>query len=200
VLAEIAGGHTIGQLPPGIRPETIVDLGANIGLAYRRLRSQYPQARFVCVEPDPGNLKVLRANVRGSGASCRVVGACVGGHPRRVRLATTDGEWGFRIADVEDPADGDTDVVTMEQILAEAGFDRVDVLKCDIEGAEAEVFSDCRSWIDRVENLIVECHTDVMSTEALAETLALNGANFEVLHVERNPDFGYELATLRRAA
>jgi FkbM family methyltransferase len=33
---------------------TVVDLGANIGLSYRWLRRRYPNASFVCVEPDPG--------------------------------------------------------------------------------------------------------------------------------------------------
>jgi FkbM family methyltransferase len=197
VLAEVAHGHTLGWLPPGMKPETIVDLGANIGLAYRSLRARYPEARFVCVEPDPGNLEVLRSNAREANGACRVVGACVGARARRVRLATTDGEWGFRLSDVDDPNDADTDVVTMDQLLADAGFERVDILKCDIEGAEAELFADCSSWIGRVENLIIECHTDVMSTEALTEALALNGACFELLHVERSPAFGYEMATLR---
>jgi FkbM family methyltransferase len=200
VLAEITDGHTLGRLPTSVRPRTVIDLGANIGLAYRRLRSQFPEARFVCVEPDPGNLEVLRANVGGGDGQCRVIGACVGGRARRVKLATSDGEWGFRLADVDDPTEGDTDVVTMDQILLDADFDRVDVLKCDIEGAEAELFESCSSWINRVDNIIVECHTDVTSTETLAASLARNGADFEVLHVERNPAFGYELATLRRTA
>lgn len=197
VLGEFAQGHTLGRLDPETKPETVVDLGANIGLAYRWLRTRYPEARFVCVEPDPGNLEVLRSNARGDIGACRVVGACVGGRARRARLATTDGEWGFRLSDVDDPEDADTDVVTMDQLLADAGFEQVDILKCDIEGAEAELFADCSSWIERVEHLIVECHTDVMSTETLIETLSRNGASFELLHVERNPAFGYEMATLR---
>jgi FkbM family methyltransferase len=200
VLSEITDGDSLGRLPPGLRASTIVDLGANIGLSYRWFRARYPDARFVCVEPDRGNLEILSANVRSDGGRCDVVGACVGGHPRRVRLDGGDGEWGFRLSDVDDPGEADTDVVTMDQLLSDAGFDRVDVLKCDIEGAEGELFAHCRSWIDRVESMIVECHTDVMSTEGLIDALARNGAHFEVLHVLREPGFGYEMATLRRSA
>jgi FkbM family methyltransferase len=200
VLTEIMLGDSLGQLPAGVEPQTVVDLGANIGLSYRWLRARYPSARFVCVEPDPGNVEVLEANVRAAAGECEIVRACMGGHSRRVRLATTDGEWGFRLAEVDDPQDGDTEVVTMDQLLDQAGIERIDVLKCDIEGAEGELFADCRSWIGRVENIVIECHTDTTSTEELADTLARNGATFELLHVERNPGFGYEMGTLRRAA
>jgi len=35
---------------------------------------------------------------------------------------------------------------------------RIDVLKCDIEGSETEVFKDCSSWIRRVRCMAVEVH------------------------------------------
>jgi len=200
VLAEIADGETLDRLPVELDAKAVIDLGANIGLSYRRLRARFPQARFVCVEPDRGNLEILRANVDAAGGPCDVIGACVGGHSRRVKLTSTDGEWGFRLADVEDQTQADTDVVTMEQILSRSGIDQVDLLKCDIEGAEAELFADCAAWIGRVANIIVECHTDVIDTEQLVETLEHNGAHFEVLHLLRNPQFGYEMATLHQAA
>jgi FkbM family methyltransferase len=198
VLAEIVLGASIGHLPPAARTDTVIDLGANIGLAYRWLRHLYPSARFVCVEPDRGNLDVLRANVRTAEGHCHVIGACVGGAERKVRLATTDGEWGFRMVDVDQAEGADTDVVTMERILTEAGIERIGMLKCDIEGAEGELFADCRTWINRVDTMVVECHLDVTDTQSLVETLAANGAAFDVMHVDRNPELGFEIATLQR--
>jgi FkbM family methyltransferase len=200
VLGEVVGGDSLGHLPADLDAETVVDLGANIGLAYRLLRSRYPAARFVCVEPDPGNLEILRANVRAVDSASEIVGACVGGHARRVKLTTVDGEWGFRMSDVHDADDADTDVLTMEQLIERAGIERIDVLKCDVEGAEVELFADCASWIGLVDCMVVECHADVMTAESLMQALARNGARFELLHVERNPQFGYEMATLRRVA
>jgi len=198
VLGEVLGGDSLGHLPADLDAATVLDLGANIGLAYRWMRSRHPTARFVCVEPDPGNLEILRANVRAVDSVSEIVGACVGGRARRVKLTSTDGEWGFRMSDVVDVDDADTDVLTMDQILERTGIERIDILKCDIEGAEAELFVDCASWIDLVDCMVVECHLDVMSTESLMDALSANGARFELLHVERNPRFGYEMATLRR--
>jgi FkbM family methyltransferase len=199
VLGEFVRGDGIYYMPPDAHAETVIDLGANIGLAYRWLRARYPSARFVCVEPDPGNLEILRANVRAVDGMCEIVPACIGGRARRATLESGNGEWAYRMADVDDPSDGDVEVVTMDQLLVRTGVEYVSILKCDIEGAEAELFAECDSWIDRVDYMVVECHTDAMTTELLMQALARSGARLELLNVERNPRFGYEIATLRRA-
>jgi len=197
VLNELILGGSYEPLPTDQPVETVIDLGANIGLSHRWLRSRYPAARFICVEPDPGNLEVLRANVRAVDDRAVIHAACVGGTPRRVKLTTTDGEWGFRMADGDD---GEIDVMTMEDVLASAGVDRVGVLKCDIEGAEAEVFADCASWITRVDAMSVECHNDMMRSEALVAAVSDNGGSFEVSHLESNPHLGFDIITLVRSA
>ena len=196
VLAEILVGHSYEALPNGdTKVDTVVDLGSNIGLSFRWLRARYPEARFVCVEPDPGNLAVLRANVRSVDPEAAVIAKCIGGRERTVALASTDGEWGFRMTDL---AGGDVSVTTMDALIQSTGIERIGVLKCDVEGAEAEVFADCRSWIDRVDAMSVECHLDVISTNALLALLADNGAAFDVRHVESNPELGFDLVTLVR--
>lgn len=200
VLKELLMGGSYEPLPDAAAVDTVVDLGANIGLSFRWLRARYPGARFLCVEPDPGNLDVLRANVRALDERAEIVAACVGGHERKVKLVSGRGEWGFRMTDVQDHRahTEEIDVRTMDALLAEAGIDRIGVLKCDIEGAESEVFEDCRSWIGRVDAMSVECHADSMSTEALLAALSASGAQFAVRHLERNPDLGFDIVTLVR--
>jgi FkbM family methyltransferase len=203
VLKELLVGNTYEPLPQDDAVRTVVDLGANVGLSYRWLRARYPNARFVCVEPDPGNLEILRANVRAIDAQAIIHGACVGASERRVTMATTSGEWGFRMSDADGDGDGDggdVDVITMASLLEDAGFEHVDVLKCDIEGAEAEVFADCGSWIGRVDAMSVECHSDVLATEALLASVSENGGRFSVRHLEANPHLGFDIVTLQRAA
>jgi FkbM family methyltransferase len=195
VLKELLVGNSYEPLPADLDVETVVDLGANVGLSYRWLRSRYPRARFICVEPDPGNLEILRANVRAVDDRTVIHGVCVGGRERRVALATTSGEWGFRMTD---GLDGGIDVMTMDGLLEDAGFDHIGVLKCDIEGAEAEVFADCSSWIDRVDAMSVECHSDVMQTDALLTAVSANGGHFVVRHLESNPQLGFDIVTLQR--
>jgi FkbM family methyltransferase len=196
VVSELILGGSYEPLPADRSVQTVVDLGSNIGLSHRWLRARYPEARFVCVEPDPGNLELLRANVRAVDDTAVIHEACVGAERRRVSLVSTGGEWGFRMSDVDD---GDISVVTMEDLLESAGFDHIGVLKCDIEGAEAELFADCASWITRVDAMSVECHNDMMRSDALVAAIADNGGSFEVRHLEANPHLGFDLITLIRA-
>ncbi len=137
VLKELLIGGAYDHLPPDDDVRVVVDLGSNIGLSFRWLRARYPSARFVCVEPDPGNLEILRANVAAVDDTAKVYAACVGGHERRVMLASTSGEWGFRMGDIEsDAAEGGrgVDVLTMEALSADAGIDRIDVLNATSKG------------------------------------------------------------------
>jgi hypothetical protein len=51
--------------------------------------------------------------------------------------------------------------VDIESLLQRSGHDRVSILKIDIEGSEAVVFSDHHAtWIDRVDNIVIEIHDD----------------------------------------
>jgi FkbM family methyltransferase len=145
----------------------------------------------VCVEPEPGNVAVLRENVRSLDAT--VIEACVGGHERHVGLVTDGGEYGYRIGD----EGGRVPVVTMLTVLERAAFDGhlLDIVKCDIEGAEAELLNDCRSWIHRVRALVIECHAPYSASDLDAD-LARNGGRFRTLHVEQNRAYGTQTATL----
>ena len=49
--------------------------------------------------------------------------------------------------------------ITVQDILAQSGAARIDLLKLDIEGAERELFSDaCEEWLPKVGTLVVELH------------------------------------------
>jgi len=48
----------------------------------------------------------------------------------------------------------------MSRVIAESGFDRVDLLKVDIEGAEVELFKGDVSWLRRVGAIAIEFHGD----------------------------------------
>ena len=188
VLGELIEGDSYAPLADAAPPrvETIVDLGANTGLAARWLLERFPAARLVAVEPQQGNLAVLRRNL--SGGRARILAACVGATARRVTMVGAR-EDGYRMSD---DGDGDTAVLTMEDVLEELGSDRIDLLKVDIEGAEEELFADCSAWIDRVGVVSVECHHPFTADRLLGQ-LEAAGARPVAIAVERTP-LGYDMA------
>lgn len=144
---------------------TIVDLGANIGLASLYLASAYPSARIVAVEPNRDNFQLLETNLKDliQEGRCMPLQAAV--WSVRTELAV-DPKWqpgaynAFRVRD-QGSSVGAADLVqgfTMEEILASSKFHHVDLLKVDIEGAEVELFRNGLGWLDRVRAIAIEFH------------------------------------------
>lgn len=154
----------------------ILDLGANIGCASFFFLHRYPEARAVVVEPDAGNMAVCRRNLAPFGDRVRYVQAGVwsSSAPMVVERGTfRDGaEWSFQVRPAKADETPDFHAKTVGDLIAEAGFPRVDLLKMDIEAAEAEVFRHgAVAWLPRVRTLVVELHGPHCE-EAVAAALA----------------------------
>lgn len=148
---------------------TFVDVGANAGgYSFWTLSRLGASGRVVAVEPNPALARQLRFNVdtNGAGDRMRVVEAAVGEKRERGRLlvgtrnsgasrlarpdatpaaserhrsaadADTDAETGARDADATAIP---VDVLTLADVVREAGLYRIDCLKVDVEGHEADV-------------------------------------------------------------
>jgi hypothetical protein len=46
----------------------------------------------------------------------------------------------------------------------------------------------------------VECHLDMMQTDALLGAVSANGGHFSVRHLESNPHLSFDIVTLQRDA
>ncbi|MBX3404859.1 MAG: FkbM family methyltransferase [Phycisphaeraceae bacterium] len=177
----------------------IVDLGANVGFSVRRWQEQWPRATIVAVEPDSGNAELCRRNgaVLPDLPVPAVIEACVAGRSRRVTMGGSRGEWAFTMRETsEDPAGqapgagaghvppggpSVVDALTLPDVLARAGIppDRpIDLLKCDIEGTERELFEHCGDWLPRVRCAMVELHAPYR-VEDLQEAIRRSGETFE---------------------
>ncbi len=184
---------------------TFVDVGANVGgYSFWTLSRLGASGRVVAVEPNPALARQLRFNVGTNGAEERmeVVEAAVGaergkgmlllsgrnsGESRLVRRDAgsgpgRDGSLGPAVneagtAAVEIPVK----VLTLADVVREAGLYRIDCLKVDVEGREAEVImpylrSSPRALWPR--HLIVElpqAHRDGPRSPELEEWLVARG-------------------------
>ena len=146
-------------------PAFILDCGANVGYTSAYLLTRFPKAELMAVEPDPGNYEQLVRNLAPYGSRARVIRGAVWSHSTRPGMAAPDyrggGEYARQVRECG-PDEPDTfPAFGIDDLLSAAGRDRVDLLKMDIEGAEAVVFGrGHESWIDRVGTMAVELHDD----------------------------------------
>lgn len=177
----------------------VIDLGANCGLSVRLWLASFPNCKLVAVEPDAGNYEALLGNVRRSGQADRVqcIRACVAAQAGEVYLDRSREECAITM--IPQPMDQSDSVpaVPMSRVLSECEAEAIDLLKVDIEGAEQEVFVDCREWLGRVGNLFIELHPPYTADHFLAD-LQRNGGRFTI--VWRGETAGNPLLFLRAEA
>ena len=139
-------------------PRFIIDAGAHIGCAALFFASSFPRANIAAIEPDPGNYQVLLRNTRGN-QRIRAIHAAVWRRPESVVIANEqDDPCAFQIKS----ADGQCTTIqglTVSAIIRECGFEKVDLLKLDIEGAEREIFdAGDLDWMNRTHAIMIELH------------------------------------------
>lgn len=185
VLNEIFLGR-VYRLPAAVLAgaETLVDLGANIGLTSLWLGSQIRPTKVVCVEPNARNIPLLRANLSALDAPALVVAGAVARESGSAYFRARTEGWGGLLTPGPRGATEEVPCFSMASILQMGELERVDILKIDIEGAEAQVLADGPEWLARVNTLIIEIHSPY-SVEALERDLTMQGMT--VLYPEENP-------------
>ena len=138
-------------------PETIIDLGANIGLTSLFLASQYSHAKNVAVEPHPESAALLRHNLACLGERARVWEAAVSDQTGEVRLNLTNEAYNASLLR-NSTRSVPVRVVTMSEILEKEQIDRIDILKIDIEGAERKILANSPEWLRKVDLMVIEMH------------------------------------------
>ncbi len=175
VLYELQRQHeydaAIAEFSDRMGVRSVVDMGANVGMSLRFWLRHFPRARVVGVEPDADNIEMCRRNLAllpGAAGRTELVQACVGGERRTVALDRRRGAWGYRMSESSGVGES-IPVITVEDVISR--FDgEIDLLKMDIEGAEAEVFARPAPWLARVKVLVVEVHAPY-SGDRLREAL-----------------------------
>jgi FkbM family methyltransferase len=152
------------QLAMRWQPRTIVDAGANIGLASIYFASEFPDSKIIAIEAEQGNFDLLCKNAAPYPKIEPVLAALWSEDTEIDVCDIGHGSWGFvtqakdaqesRGARVHHTVPG----IAMCRLLTEFNIDEVDILKIDIEGSEKEVFAADTDWLKRVGVLIIETH------------------------------------------
>jgi FkbM family methyltransferase len=159
ILYEVFAHDAYRISPTLVAPDkikTIIDCGANIGMASLYFASAYPAARIYSVEADPENFALLKANTVAERRIVPIHGCIVSIPQDTVSFNIQGPAWGRKL--------GGTDgvlvpAITLDALLAKHGIARVDLLKMDIEGAEREVLA-IGDYLGTVQHVIAELHND----------------------------------------
>jgi len=140
-------------------PELIVDGGANVGYASVYFANKYPDAHIIAIEPDPENCALFRKNCAAYPNIELIQGALWTSSTHLIIENPADDSWALRVLEAPASTYRSFKGFTVADILRRSGKQRIDLLKLDVEGSEEQLFtSNYGSWIERVENLMVEVH------------------------------------------
>src|SRR5712692_3476646 len=129
-----------GQVPLDlpIRPEIIVDAGANVGYSALRFQKEFPGVMIIALEPEQDNFTQLKKNCAPY-SNIIIERKALWATNTRLRIRVPDADVnGFQVK--EDP-DGDIEALSMDEVMKRHRLSRIDLLKIDIEGSEKVVFS-----------------------------------------------------------
>jgi FkbM family methyltransferase len=145
---------------------TVVDLGANIGLTTLFLSQYFPTARYVCVEPNPDNLFLLRHNVAVLREKVHIIEGAISESSGSALFDTSGAAWQGHLLGNQQRGLA-VRCYSMSDLITAATLDTIDLLKVDIEGAEQHLFRDPDTWLHRVRIIVIELHAPY-SLEAFA--------------------------------
>lgn len=183
------------NLPPNLAH--IVDLGSNIGLTLRLWLERFPTARIVAVEPDPESMAICRRNVELARRLDAVsfLECCIAARPGVRHLRRTGDHMSHSIVTEGGDESIAVSACTLDDVLGDLPEGRIDLLKCDVEGAEVELFRHPPSSLQRVDHLLIELH-EAYTLDSLLAHLSQADLAPEIV-CSRTAAVGYEIALLR---
>ncbi|NHK97927.1 FkbM family methyltransferase [Rubrivivax benzoatilyticus] len=173
LITEICG------LPSG---SVFVDVGANIGGT--TLLAAAAGARILAIEASPRNADLFELNMRANAVSAQLFRCAAGSAVGEVYFS----EVAYGAGNHVEPSGAlVVPVRTIDSIVAEAGIDRLDLLKIDVEGYESEVLRGARETLRTFRPTVVmefnayaiSMHTNE-SPRLLAEMVLDIAGQFEV--------------------
>jgi FkbM family methyltransferase len=163
-LAEIFGIKPYQPAQSAANPKRILDLGANIGMATLFLTTQFPDAEIASVEPFPGNLAILRENVRLNQIRSTIFAGAVGVSSGEAELSVGNVADAVSLVPASD-AGRQTKLrvkqFSVDEIMDQLHWTQIDLLKIDIEGYEKTLFKSNNAWLGRVNQIVGEAHGHV---------------------------------------
>lgn len=151
--------NTRYEMDLGFSPKTILDGGANVGYASVFFAHKYPDAEVLSIEPDNSNFEQVKKNTAHY-PNVTPIQTAIWGNSSFLKIINPKTEhWAFEVAECDATDAGAFKAVSIADLIAKQGWESIDILKLDIEGAEMSVFQEgYEEWLPKVRLLIIELH------------------------------------------
>lgn len=144
--------------------EVVLDCGANVGYSAAWFLSNFSNCEVIAVEPEESNFQALKENLKPFGSRVKVLNAAIWSKNTKLQLTRSDmsgfHEWAWQVTDSVEKNARWIPAMSVPYLIKKYGINRVSILKMDIEGAEAVVFSEptAKQWIENVDSIAIELH------------------------------------------
>lgn len=167
----------------------ILDLGSNIGMSVLYFKLLYPEAKIIAVEPDTTSFKTLKKFVGTNRLqNVELINRAVSDKKGAVNFYFDSQVRGsLKMSTIKERMPKES-ILVKSILLSELlnKFDKINLIKMDIEGAEEKVLLSMRgkSSIKRIEQIIVEYHHHIKTEEnklsRLLRFLEDSGFNYQL--------------------
>jgi len=142
-----------GQFADGFAPKVIVDAGAYIGDTTAYFLSRFPEAHVIALEPNVESFPLAQRNLMPYGDRVILLKVALWSEVTTVHFGGSQTSAAITSSGV------DVLTETIESLMAKFNLKFIDLLKLDIEGAEAQVVpSGVDSWLNKIGMLLLETH------------------------------------------
>lgn len=177
------------------KPLVVLDLGANVGyFAFRvvdRIRRRHfenMQLDVTMVEGSPQTFAELESRIQSQSmtpALVRTVHGLVGDRSGSASIRESPVHVKSGIVNIPAGSGVNVSFVDLETLMREK--DQIDLLKCDIEGAELMFLENYRDLLSKVKSAVFELHHDQCDTGKCVSIL--QGLGFQETVLRANPSF-----------
>jgi len=144
------------EIKMGRRP-LIIDCGGNIGLAAVWFAIQFPEAVIFSVEPEENNFQVLKLNTAYFDNRIKALMGGIWNESGYLRIINPEsGSAAFRVDHSNEQTSDSIRAYTIAEICELAGVKSPFIVKLDIEGAQANLFSSNTEWVENTHLVTLE--------------------------------------------
>lgn len=138
--------------------ELIIDAGAYIGDTSALYASKFQDAQIFALEPSSDSFAIASKNLAPYGDRVKLLQKGLWSKESRIKIKGSS--TGASVVEVDDDLEYDCITTTVTSILRESGKKFIDIFKCDIEGAELQVFSsNFDEWLSCTRCIFIEIHS-----------------------------------------